>query len=80
MITRAVGAGDDPGLDVVQGALQGSDRFVICSDGLTNELPDERLHEILQANQDPQAAAEELVRAAVEAGGRDNVSVVVIKG
>ncbi len=54
------------------------ERFVICSDGLTNEIDDERLHEILQAHGDPQVAAEELVRAAVEAGGRDNVTVVVV--
>lgn len=54
------------------------ERFVICSDGLTNEIDDARLHEILQAHGDPQVAAEELVRAAVEAGGRDNVTVVVV--
>lgn len=54
------------------------ERFVICSDGLTNEVSDERLGEILQDNPDPQAASEELVRAAVEAGGRDNVTVVVV--
>ncbi len=54
------------------------ERFVICSDGLTNEVSDERLGEILQENPDPQAASEELVRAAVEAGGRDNVTVVVV--
>ncbi len=54
------------------------ERFVICSDGLTNELTDAHLREILQQHPDPQAAAEELVRAAVEAGGRDNVTVVVV--
>ena len=54
------------------------ERFVICSDGLTNEVDDDGMREILQANPDPQAASEELVRAAVEAGGRDNVTVVVV--
>lgn len=54
------------------------ERFVICSDGLTNEVGDEGLSEIVRANPDPQAASEELVRAAVEAGGRDNVTVVVV--
>lgn len=54
------------------------ERFVICSDGLTNEVDDDGMREILQANPDPQAASEELVRAAVEAGGRDNITVVVV--
>ena len=54
------------------------ERFVICSDGLTNELTDEQVREILQTNPDPQAAADELVRAALESGGQDNVTVVVV--
>lgn len=54
------------------------ERFVICSDGLTNELSDEQVREILQANPDPQSASDELVRAALEAGGKDNVTVVVV--
>lgn len=54
------------------------ERFVICSDGLTNELTDEQVREILQTNPDPQAAADELVRAALESGGKDNVTVVVV--
>ena len=54
------------------------ERFVICSDGLTNELTDEQVREILQTKPDPQAAADELVRAALESGGQDNVTVVVV--
>ena len=54
------------------------ERFVICSDGLTNELTDEQVRDILQTNPDPQAAADELVRAALESGGKDNVTVVVV--
>src|SRR5699024_803241 len=53
------------------------ERFVVCSDGLTNEITDAELGEILRAHRDPQEAADELVRAAVAAGGRDNVTVVV---
>lgn len=54
------------------------ERFVICSDGLTNELTDEQVREILQTNPEPQAASDELVRAALESGGKDNVTVVVV--
>lgn len=54
------------------------ERFLACSDGLSNELTDEQLRDILQGHPDPRVAAEELVRAAVAAGGHDNVSVVVV--
>lgn len=54
------------------------DRLLVCSDGLTDELDDAALHRILATEADPQAAAEALVGAAVAAGGRDNVSVVVV--
>ena len=54
------------------------DRLLVCSDGLTDELDDAALHRILSTEADPQAAAESLVEAALAAGGRDNVSVVVV--
>lgn len=54
------------------------DRLLVCSDGLTDELDDAALHRILSTETDPQAAAEALVEAALVAGGRDNVSVVVV--
>jgi protein phosphatase len=51
---------------------------MICSDGLTSEVPDEQIRECLLATPDPQGAAEELVRLALEAGGNDNVTVIVV--
>ena len=54
------------------------ERFVICSDGLSNELSADRIREIVAAQEDPQACAEALVAAGVESGGRDNVSVIVV--
>jgi protein phosphatase len=55
------------------------ERFVVCSDGLSNELDDETIHRLVtDAGDDPQAGADALVAAALEAGGRDNVTVVVL--
>jgi hypothetical protein len=50
----------------------------MCSDGLTNEVPDEMIGSILRRLANPAEAARELVRMAVERGGRDNVTVVVV--
>ncbi len=54
------------------------ERFVLCSDGLTTEVDDGDIRDILQEHPDPRSAADALARAAVEAGGRDNVTVVVV--
>jgi len=52
--------------------------FVVCSDGLSNELTREQIESVLADCPDPQQAADELVARAVKAGGRDNVTVVVV--
>ena len=54
------------------------ERFVLCSDGLSGELDDRDIMLLARRHDDPQEAADELVAAAVRAGGRDNVSVVVV--
>ncbi|GAA1343369.1 PP2C family protein-serine/threonine phosphatase [Saccharothrix algeriensis] len=78
VITRALGVhhGVDPDHLVIP-AVAG-ERFLLCSDGLNGELDDDRIAAVLRATPDPGAAAEELVRQAVAAGGRDNVTVVVV--
>ena len=53
------------------------DRYLVCSDGLFSELTDEVILPLLAAGP-PQQAAEALVSAANDAGGRDNVTVVVV--
>lgn len=75
VITRAVGAGDALELDKVADRIQPGDRYMLCSDGVFKELPEERIAALLAQG----AKAEDLVRLAVEAGGRDNVSVIVIE-
>ena len=54
------------------------DRVLVCSDGLTGELSDERIAQVLLETPDPQGAAERLVHEAISAGGRDNITVVVV--
>ena len=54
------------------------DRYLLCSDGLFNEVPEPGISAVLQRVHEPAEAADELVRLAVEGGGRDNVTVVVV--
>ena len=78
VITRAVETRAEPAPDYWLIPAGTSDRLLICTDGLTTELFDEQLATVLAGFADPQEAAEALVAEAIAAGGRDNVSVVVV--
>jgi protein phosphatase len=76
LITRAVGAMDTLELDADRIDLHDGDIFLLCSDGLSNEVSDEEMEGVL-ASGDCGQAATRLVELALKRGGRDNVSVVV---
>ena len=78
VITRAVGIGNDPRPEVVTGVARPGDRFLICSDGLTEHMTDEDLTYLLAPGRDVQQAAEHLIGLTLERGAKDNVTVVVI--
>lgn len=79
IVTRALGIEPQVRVDSWTMPLIRGDRFVLCSDGLVDEVPDEVISELLTTHaDDPDAAAHALVDAANTAGGRDNISVVVV--
>ncbi|KTR51700.1 PP2C family protein-serine/threonine phosphatase [Curtobacterium oceanosedimentum] len=79
VITRAVGFGEPPEPDWWTLPLRAGDRYLVCSDGLTKELGDVGIARIAARVPGAQALAERLVGDAVVAGGRDNVTVVVVQ-
>lgn len=78
ILTRALGVSDDVDIDLWQMTPEAGDRYVLCSDGLTNELPERRIARVLSSTPDPQQAADALVRMANDHGGSDNITVVVL--
>jgi protein phosphatase len=78
VVTRSLGTEPMPNPDIWVFPPYPGERFVICSDGLSNELTASDIREIVAHIDDPQAAAEALVAAAVDAGGRDNVTAIVV--
>ncbi|MBI5088044.1 MAG: serine/threonine-protein phosphatase, partial [Actinobacteria bacterium] len=79
IVTRALGIEPTVRVDSWLLPIVRGDRYVICSDGLVDEVEDFDIHTLLDNHpDDPQAAAEALVSAAIASGGRDNVTVVVI--
>jgi PPM family protein phosphatase len=78
IITRALGVDEDVQVDLDTVELSDGDRMLICSDGLSSMVEDDQIKDVLARESDPQKAADGLVELANEAGGDDNVTVVVI--
>ncbi|HEX2059021.1 MAG TPA: Stp1/IreP family PP2C-type Ser/Thr phosphatase [Actinomycetota bacterium] len=78
VITRVLGVDANVQVDVLEEHLTEGDRILITSDGLTSMVDGEAIAEVLDGEDDPQAAADRLVEMANDAGGEDNVTVVVL--
>ena len=78
IVTRALGIDDKVLVDTWELAPVAGDRYVLCSDGLFNELTPEEILGVLAEVDDPAEAAVSLVNAACDAGGRDNVTVLIV--
>lgn len=78
VITRAVGFRESPRPDVWMLPMRPGMRLLLCSDGLTKEVDDRRLRAFLAQDSSAAETADHLMDAALAAGGRDNVTVVVI--
>jgi serine/threonine protein phosphatase PrpC len=78
VITKAVGVWENPELEIVTGAFEDSDIFILCSDGLTKHVSDDEIMQYVSCR-DAQAACSALVDLALDRGGVDNVTVVVVR-
>jgi PPM family protein phosphatase len=78
IITRALGIDPNIEVDLYTVEAHTGDRILICSDGLSGMLRDEEMLRVAAPESDPRLAADRLVDAANEAGGDDNITVVVI--
>jgi protein phosphatase len=79
VITRAIGTEPDVDVDTFTIPARPGDLFLLCSDGLTDMIPDREIHSILDGSDDLAASARALVDAANAAGGEDNITVVLFQ-
>jgi PPM family protein phosphatase len=79
IITRALGPEPDVEVDTWTYPARPGDVVLLCSDGLTSMISEERVRETLAANDNLDAAADALINEANEAGGRDNITVVLFR-
>ncbi len=77
-ITRALGLDPRVEPDIYELNIHSGDRLMLCSDGLYSMVRDEKIADILNRTPEPQKAADRLVKAALDAGGSDNITVIVV--
>lgn len=75
VLTQAVGAIEELSVDTANFPVETGDTFLLCTDGLTNMVDDKKIAEILLTSANP---AEDLIQAALDNGGLDNVSVMIV--
>ena len=78
IVTRVLGVYETVDVDLWPVDPVAGDRFLLCSDGLFNEVGADQIGSVLRRLDDPSEAAAELVRLANEGGGRDNITVVLV--
>jgi PPM family protein phosphatase len=81
VITRALGTQSSVTPDVAEADVEPGDLFLLCSDGLTRELPDEKIQTILttSAVDSLDEACTRLIQAANKAGGHDNITCLLVR-
>lgn len=78
-LSRAVGIWPVVPIDIVLGKPQPGDLYLLCSDGLSKMVHDDEIEAVLRRNPAPAVAVEELIKVANEHGGKDNVTVIVVR-
>ena len=79
IITRAIGANETVDIDFFFVELKPLEKVLMCSDGLTNMLEDEEIRRIVQGPGSVESRAKQLISAANDRGGKDNISVILIE-
>ena len=79
VITRAVGAFAEVDADIFSEELKEGDIILLCTDGLTNEISEKKILNTIKEESSLMGAAQKLVFCALDAGGKDNITAVLLK-
>jgi len=79
VITRAIGTNSSVETDIYEFTVEPEDIILLCSDGLVNMVEDEKILSLITDNKDFENLADKLVCEAENAGGHDNITVILIK-
>jgi protein phosphatase len=79
VLMRVLGDVDaSPEIDTAILDTQPGDRWLLCSDGLSSYVPDDKIESVLESEQSPKAAADRLIKESLDQGAPDNVTIVIV--
>ncbi len=78
IVNRAIGPTPNVAADITNQVLKNGDRILLCSDGLWNMLSNSTIEKLLKVPGETQVCCTNLIQKALESGGRDNISAIVI--
>lgn len=79
VLTHALGVPDEERIDTLSDTVRQGDLYLLCTDGLTTVLEDDAIESLLLEDDDLKRRAQELIEAANQAGGPDNITVVLVR-
>jgi PPM family protein phosphatase len=79
VVTRAIGTRDPLEVNVQEQTLRTGDCYLLCCDGLTDLVPNQQIQKLIGSGEDLDGSCRALIAAANEAGGDDNITVVLIR-
>ncbi len=79
MLTNALGIGEECKVSTFVVPLADGDRFLLCSDGISEYVPEHEVGEVLTKSPSPARAAQKLIELALERGGADNATAIVVR-
>jgi len=81
VLTQALGSThhDEMAIDVLSGKLHPTEQLLLCTDGLTNRVNDAKIADLLAKQNDIETTVENLIQAALAAGGQDNITAVLLR-
>jgi|Deesub1362A_J573_1020465.scaffolds.fasta_scaffold00080_35 protein phosphatase len=78
VLSRALGTEAELEVDLRQVAVRAGDRVLLCTDGLTNQVPDETIRALIESVDDPEQRVQDLLRLALDRGGTDNITLILV--
>ncbi len=78
-LSQALGASDEIEPEARQLGLKLGDQLLLCTDGLTDMVPDDEIGSILRSGKSPQESCDEFIRTAIANGGQDNITAVLVQ-
>ncbi|HAV21326.1 MAG: Stp1/IreP family PP2C-type Ser/Thr phosphatase [Bacillota bacterium] len=78
LLTRAIGTLPEVDIEIVNSKIEPGDRFILCTDGLSEAIEDSGILDVVTSNQTPPQVVDELINLANRNGGHDNVTVIAV--